>query len=521
MSKILLIDPPLYKHPFWDPIRYAQPLGLWSIASHLERFGHETEILSAPVEDWDNQQIIQSASQSDGTPFQSYQRFKSRFLETNSAAATRKEYGHPSSEGFTYIGLSFERIAERVKATNPDLIGIALIATCNHQSVIDLADYLRQSGCDVPIVVGGQHATAMPERVLRDSLGTINWVVRGEAEQIMLALADNLIDTQAIKRLPGICYIDHEGRFVKNKRPRFFDLADITLPSAAILDRLPMTAIPSHTLDTNGRRYMDVMFSVGCHNTCAYCYSPQMRGGLRQYSEGDIRTILEDLWDHGYRELVLQDDDLLSDRAGFLRLIGIIKELGFHWQDNGGIELELLDKELINAIAESRCTGLYVPVNPRKIADRFPRPEALMKVGLLHRLKSHGIYTYTSGIYGVPNLEAPEKTVDDIQALRDFHVDLVSNGYVDASLVFPLSALPGTKWYFEIRRHPEFVFDTGNWLSYSIYVPQIRPRAVSRESFEAELVEVHRRLNQVQTSLPWFSPFPNDRIIEKRGVCYR
>lgn len=520
MSKVLLIDPPLYKHPFWDPIRYAQPLGLWSIASHLERFGHETEILCAPVEDWSNQRIIQSATQADGPLFQPYQQFKARFLGANSAAMTRREYGASATESFVYIGLSFAQIAERIEAANPDLIGIALIASCNHQSVIDLVTYLRRSGCDIPIVVGGQHATAMPEQVLRDSQGAINWVVRGEAEQIMLALADNPTDTRASRHLPGTCHLDHEGRFFKNKRPRFFDLGDITLPSAAILDRLPMTATPSHTLDTNGRRYADIMFSVGCHNTCAYCYSPQMRGGLRQYSEDNTRSILEDLWGQGYRELILQDDDLLSDRAGFLKLIGIIKEFGFHWQDNGGIELELLDEALVDAIADSRCTGLYVPVNPRKIADRFPRPEALLKVGLLHRLKSHGIYTYTSGIYGVPNLEAPESTMDDIRALRDFHVDLVAKGYVDASMVFPLAGLPGTKWYFEIQRHPEFAFDAGNWLSYSIYVPQIRPRSVSREAFDAELVEVHRQLNQIQISLPWFSPFPNNRLIEKRGVCH-
>jgi hypothetical protein len=486
------------------------------MASHLSALGHDVEILSVPGEDWENQRITSHAGDP-GEEIESYNRLKREAMKIAISGHAALERMRPvTGDRYVYVGLPFERILERVREINPDLIGISLIASCNHQSVIDLATGLRSAGVDTPIVVGGQHPTAMPEQVLRDANGAIDWVVRGEGEQILAALADAPTNVDAIRLLPGICYLDDDNQFIKNKRPRFFDLSDITLPSSEILASIPMPKMPSYTLDTQGRRYTDIMFSVGCHNTCAYCYSPQMRGGLRKQSESTIHQLLESLHANGFRELVLQDDDLLSDRDGFLRLITMIKEHGFHWQDNGGIELELLDEPLIDAIADSNCTGPYVPVNPRKIADRFPRPEALMKVGLLSHLRERGIYTYTSGIYGVPNLENPSKSLDEIRALRDFHVDLVDKQFVEASLVFPLSALPGTKWYFEMKRHTEFVFDDSNWLSYAIYVPQLWPKSVSREKFEGELVEVHRQLNKVETSYPWFSPLPNNSQVSQR-----
>jgi len=509
MSRVLLIDPPLYKHPFWDPVRYAQPLGLWSIASHLESLGHEVRILCAPSEDWDHQVLV--LPDGEASPYAFYGRAKRAALARGDAAnVVLRRFGGKSAGAYLYVGMPLEAIAREVAAFAPNLVGIALVASCHHQSVIDLARGLRGAGYERPIVVGGQHATALPERVLRDGRGAIDWVVRGEAEQIMAAIADAPDNAAAIRCTPGVSYLDEAGRFRKNRRPRFFALDDIAPLRASVLTRIPMPRTPSHTLDTAGRRYTDVMFSLGCHNSCSYCYSPQMRGRVRQYSEQAVRALLEDLWAHGYRELVLQDDDLLYDRAAFLRLIRLIREYGFRWQDNGGIELELLDDELVEDIAAAGCTGLYVPVNPRRIADRFPSPRALMNIHVLRRLKAHGIYTYTSGIYGVPNLETPSRTLDDLHALRDFHLELVSQGYVDASLVFPLAALPGTRWFFELQRQPAFSVDTEDWLSYSIYVPQIRPRCLSRATFEAELVEVHRQLNRLQESLPWFSPFPND-----------
>ena len=212
---------------------------------------------------------------------------------------------------------------------------------------------------------------------------------------------------------------------------------------------------------------------------------------------------------HGYEELILQDDDLLKDRSFFISLIQLIQKMGFRWQDNGGMELELLDEEFVDAIIASGCTSIYVPINPRQLADRMPTEQAVRNIHLLPRLRNGGLYTFTSGIYGVPNLEQPAKTLDDWRRLRDFHVNLVRSGYVNASLVFPLSTLPGTRWFREVQRHKDFYFDPNYWLGYSIFVPQVYMRSVDRRKFWGELIQTHRELNQVQASYPWFSAFPN------------
>lgn len=241
--KILLIDPPLYKDPLWDPVRYAHPLGLISLASQLLAAGHQVELLSIPAEGWDNQVLIQKFGEQ-GTPFQEQSLRKAKSLRGWGSKYTLDAYRRKWANQFLYVGLPGPQILQRVREFSPDLIGISLIASCNHRSVLDLAAALRGAGCEIPIVVGGQHVTADPELVLRDSRGTIDWAVCGEADQVMVHLANSLADHRAVERLPGVAFIDKDGQVVRNKRSAFFDLNAIDLPKAAFLTRYRFPPLP-------------------------------------------------------------------------------------------------------------------------------------------------------------------------------------------------------------------------------------------------------------------------------------
>lgn len=60
MARVILIDPPLLKHPLWDPIRTSQPLGIWSIGSYLQQRGHEVRIVCAPLQGIDRVTVLGS-----------------------------------------------------------------------------------------------------------------------------------------------------------------------------------------------------------------------------------------------------------------------------------------------------------------------------------------------------------------------------------------------------------------------------------------------------------------------------
>jgi len=407
------------------------------------------------------------------------------------------------------VGLSEDEILREIEFFRPEMVGIAGLASCMHESFVALARLIRSHCPDVPIIAGGQHATAMPYELLRDAEGAIDFVVLGEGEVVLSEITRLLPNFAAIRNLEGVAYLNADGLPVKNKRPQWTDLGTLVPLDPTLMNHVPLPPLPVHTFGRTPKRFTDIMFSVGCHRGCPYCFSPVMRGKLRQLSDDRIAKQLRILREAGYEELVLQDDDLLKDKTFFLSLLRMIKEFGFSWQDNGGMELELLDDELVQAIVDSGCTSIYIPVNPRQLADRLPTAGAVANVGYLRKLKEGGIYTFTSGIYGVPNLMHPSETYDDLVRLREFHVKLVRGGYVDASLVFPLSVLPGTPWFRVVDGSPDFIFERERWIGYSIFVPQVYPRNLSPRRLWHEIIETHRALNELQVSVPWFSPFPN------------
>lgn len=507
--RLLLIDPPMVKHPLWDPIRTSQPLGIWSIASYVRSQGHEAEVICAPLEGLDRIEDVETSLVS--TLDQTLRRRLS-LLPTNSTDSIVDSWISSKSE--LRVGIAMEDILTKIAAYRPDAIGISATASCMHQSVTDLAIRIRARYPDVVILVGGQHATAMTSELLRDSKGAIDLVVTGEGEFTTHWILEALPDIEKARSLDGVAYLD-KGLLRRGAKVPWQDLAALPSLDPRLLDHIHLPMLPVHTYGCQGQpKYTDMMFSVGCHRKCPYCFSPTMRGRLRRQSEDQIHQQLRRLAEAGYGEIILQDDDLLMDKKHFLSLLRAIREHGFSWQDNGGMELELLDDELVSAIIASGCTSIYIPVNPRQLADRLPTARAINNIQMLHRLKDAGVYTFTSGIYGVPNLKAPAKTFDDLFLLRDFHIRLLREGYVDASLVFPLSALPGTDWFREIDGNPDFEFEPEHWVGYSIFVPQVYPRELGVRRLWREIIETHRALNELQISLPWFSPFPNRLTLE-------
>lgn len=503
--RVLLVDPPMVKHPLWDPIRTSQPLGIWSIGSYLQAKGHEVRLVCAPLQGLQN--ISEVGHPFRQTTHDAVLRARIKTLEMNTSESLVERWFDDGS--LIRIGLTDQQILAEVEAFHPDIVGISALASCMHQSFVSVAHLIRRRFPELPIVVGGQHATAMPFELLRDGAGAIDLLIMGEAEIIFEQVVKHLPDIGVAKKLPGVAHLDRDGQLVKQPRPKWTDIEQLALLDPKLMAHVPLPPVPVHTYGNMPMRYTDMMFSVGCHRSCAFCFSPIMRGGLRQLTGERIAAQLRLLRDAGYEEIVLQDDDLLEDRAFFLGLLHAFKAAGLRWQDNGGMELERFDDELADAIIGSGCTSIYVPVNPRQLGDRLPTVQAASNVHYMRRMKDAGIYTFTSGIYGVPNLKHPARTYDDLLRLRDFHLGLVTRRLVDASLVFPLSVLPGTPWNRNAERSPAFEFDPERWIEYSVFVPQVYPKELGPRKLWYGILETHRALNEVQITLPWFSPFPN------------
>ena len=82
--------------------------------------------------------------------------------------------------------LSPEKLAGRAAEKAPLLIGLTSTTT-NFNNMLRLAAALKSRLPAVPLIAGGQHASALPEQTLRG--GPFDAVVIGEGEETLLELA--------------------------------------------------------------------------------------------------------------------------------------------------------------------------------------------------------------------------------------------------------------------------------------------------------------------------------------------
>ncbi len=496
----MLLRPPMEVDAIYDPIRVSQPLGLMYIASHVRRQLLSVSLLDCFMEGEKNKTLRHSAT--------SYDEFRQEVMKDfNNLTPKQFVEKHDTFDKnginrrhIVRIGLEDEEIFDRISSESPTHIGISMISTSSHNTVVNLATKIRKRFADIKIMVGGAHATHAYEQILNDAQGSINHCILGDGQKTTVELLRRTTPKS------GIAYIDH-GTIINLKERSRMDFADFGLIENDFLHRNHLPIPATHTYDTQDRPYFDFMFSRGCEKSCEFCVAGTKNYGFIKSSMETIDTQLSNLVQHGYKEIVIQDDDLLRDKEHFKTILKLLKKHNLYWQDNGGVAIEDINEDIVQAILENNmCRALYIPINPR--SRKVTRASKLLtitknegKPHLLKKLRKSGIYIYTSCIFGNGH-----QSSDDIDHEIESYKSLLNEGVVDQVLTFAVSHLPGTDNY---RHFSNLIVDQNDWQGYSIFVPHANTYHMNVRQVQEAVVKANQEFNKLQnTAKPWGSAFP-------------
>jgi len=71
------------------------------------------------------------------------------------------------TEHFVFYGLSFDETIERIRKSNPDVIGVSVLFSNLALEAYRLVKAVKAAFPDKPIVLGGHHPSAAPLHVMR------------------------------------------------------------------------------------------------------------------------------------------------------------------------------------------------------------------------------------------------------------------------------------------------------------------------------------------------------------------
>ena len=345
-------------------------------------------------------------------------------------------------EGYPVTVLEANALKLQPEAVAPlvadaDIIGLtAMTPTIN--TAIAIARHLKKAHPDLPIVLGGAHATLLPEETLITT-PEIDIIVRGEGEETIIELLRALEYKQPLSEIPGISY-RRDGRVVSNPaRSKNIDLD--SLPFLAY-HLLPWRRYRPHPPHGRALPFAAIITSRGCPYRCSYCSKPIFGSKFRSQSPERVgEEVAYYKRRFGIKEFAFYDDvfTLNKKRAYAIADEIIKKSLKIHWTCE--TRVNLVDKELLCHIKQAGCYSIAYGIESgsQEILDTLDKDISLEQVEEAVRLSREvGLQTIGYFMIGSPG-ESPETIRQTIQFAKKLKLD-----FAQFAVTTPF---PGTKLY--------------------------------------------------------------------------
>ena len=152
------------------------------------------------------------------------------------------------------------KIIKSTVGLKPDLVGFSAY-TGNYRWCLGIALEIKKE-LNIPIVFGGVHTTAVPQRVLANEF--IDFAIVGEGEYAMLHLVEHVQNGTSVESLldaPNICFRYGDGFHIRPPRPYVQELDALPFPDKRLFyDKVPLLE----------EQYL-IATSRGCPYSCTYC----------------------------------------------------------------------------------------------------------------------------------------------------------------------------------------------------------------------------------------------------------
>lgn len=324
-----------------------------------------------------------------------------------------------------------------------DLVGITAL-TSNAPRAYDLADAF--SARNVPVVLGGMHASACPDEALQHC----DAVVVGEAEGQWPRLLDDV----------------RAGRLQRVYENRDYpDLATVPPPRRDLLR-------PNSYLLTN-----TVWATRGCAHACSFCSVSTFFG--RRTRSRPVDSVVEEICCLPGRYLVFVDDNIMTRpsyaKALFEGLIGA----GKTWLGQASTAV-LENVELLQLAARSGCQALFVGLETLSSAALERVNKGFNVVGkfrdIINRLHDLGIGVIGAFMFGFD---------DEDESVFERTAEFAERARIDVPQYSILTPLPGTLLHAQMEAEGRII--DRDWSHYDGGHVVFAPRGTTPEKLQTGL----------------------------------
>lgn len=239
----------------------------------------------------------------------------------------------------------YERAARELLAEEPDVIGFTALG-CSFLFALNVAALIKRREPDLPILLGGPHATMLHRQTL-ERFNQFDIIVRYEADETFPAVLDNL-GNMTLGAIPGVSWRKSGSLQFNDGKPTIKDL-----------DSLPVVNYDHYPISELGLDLLRIEAGRGCPFMCTFCSTAtffqrsfRLKSAERLVSELDRLHAL-----YGFYDFKLDHDLFTVSRRKILEFCEAVNGRGYRWRASARVDC--VDDELLEKMAEAGCVGLY------------------------------------------------------------------------------------------------------------------------------------------------------------------
>src|SRR5262245_27329549 len=380
--KVLLIQPPV--QDFYDTDVRLQPIGLCYLKAAVKKHLPDVEVVIKDYHAGCGRRTV-------GIPKELQYLTDYYSVADKSPFSTFHQYYH--------FGKPFDDIESEIAEIRPDVVGISSLFTPYYREVLEVAARVKKR-LNIPVIVGGSHASGVPESLL--SSRNIDYVIRGEGEKGLVEFLRYLRGQKRIEDVPNLVY-KRNNEIVLNELGDNYPIDELPFPD--LRDLSPAT----YTLAGKPMTFM--ITSRSCPHKCSFCSVHTTFG--TNYRPRSLDNILEEIelrYQQGYRVIDFEDDNLTYYKSIFKelcrRLIERFPGREMEFVAMNGISYLSLDDELLELMQLAGFSQLNLALvsSDKTVRETTKRPhtlEAYLKV--VHQAVRLGFKIVSYQILGLPN----------------------------------------------------------------------------------------------------------------------
>jgi len=357
---------------------------------------------------------------------------------------------------------SDDEVIDGLLRRRPAIVGFPLYSV-NMKKVYDFSVRLRDKGYSGAIVIGAQHATALPEEAMGD-FRHVDYLIRYEAEIPLAKLAAYVIEGKGrLDDIENLYYreggIKHTAQTPDINR----DLDGLPFPDRSFLERYYRKGIYNRPYT---RASCDFMICArGCPFRCNFCFPSN--SAFRTRSTENIISELRYLKGLGRRHVEILDDTFTANKKELEKTLTAIAGAKLNISFKIRSRANVIDERLMALMKAAGVRMIVYGVesgSDRMLKAMNKAVTAAENARAIEITKKAGIACFADIFVGYPgeDAESIEETVGFLLKTRPLGINIGAYYPLPLTVGFERAKAEGTlkgNWSFRHTRHPYVKLD--------------------------------------------------------------